>query len=115
MDLQLAQSCFLAQNQAEWDHQSKHGMEKMLKDLVEKQAKSADDTKNLFKVGGKAKIEEVVAKKQHEEAARMLRYEREPLKKLERLLWMMRKMDLPSYEYLSDQTSEVVQAVHYCE
>jgi hypothetical protein len=113
VDFQLAYTCFAAENEAQWNHLAEDGIEKMLRELAFKQVKSAQDVEKIFQIGGKAKIEEVVSKQQHDEAGKMLRSEREPLKRLERLLWGMRVMDLPSYD-LSNETSEVVQAVHYC-
>ncbi|KAL6710639.1 hypothetical protein ACN47E_008687 [Coniothyrium glycines] len=113
VEFQLAYSCFTAENEAEWERLAKQGASKALRELAMKQARSVEHVDNIFQVGSKAKIEEVVSKRHHDEAARMLKSEREPLERLERLLWVMRMLDLPSYDYLSNETSEVVQAVHY--
>ena len=64
--------------------------------------------------GGRAKIEEVVSKKLYKEAAKLVRSKEEPLQRLERVLGFMRSQEIPYYNYLSDETSQVVQAVNYC-
>jgi hypothetical protein len=75
----------------------------------------AKEFDRLMGHGGRSKIEEVVSKGLHEEAARMLRSERDPLGRLERLLSFLHMNDLPTYDYVQDETSAVVQAVQYCE
>ncbi|RYF31730.1 MAG: hypothetical protein EOO38_31445, partial [Cytophagaceae bacterium] len=67
----------------------------------------------IFNIGSKDKIYDVVVRKDHRTAADMLRSERQPLKRLERLLRIMQYHELPNYDYLSNETNEVVQAVQY--
>jgi hypothetical protein len=83
--------------------------------MVFKLEACAKEFDRLMGHGGRSKIEEVVSKGLHEEAARMLRSKRDPLKRLERLIGFLHTNDLPTYDYVQDQTSAVVQAVQYCE
>lgn len=78
-------------------------------------AASAREAARIFQIGGRAKIEEIVESGSHEEAAKLLRSNRNPLQRLKRLLWVLQVQDIPIYRYLMDETSEVVQAVQYCE
>ena len=77
------------------------------------QAAEVKASNRIVSYGGRAEIEEVVSKKLHKEAAKIIKSE-EPLKKLEEVLWNLRRQEIPCYDYLSDETSEVVQAVNYC-
>ena len=65
-------------------------------------------------IGSQRKLKEVVERGQYWEAAILLQSSRDPLAKLQRLLWIMEMNRLPSYDYLSNETCEVVQAVNYC-
>lgn len=113
-DLQLAYTTWRLKGELQWAHLSDDQRDKVLRELTLKHVDIAKEACRLFEFGGKAKIEEIVSKRLHKEAAKMLRSDREPLERLERLLWMMRRQDLPAYDYLSNETSEVVQAVTYC-
>jgi hypothetical protein len=64
---------------------------------------------------GRAKIEEVVEKGSDEEAAKIIKSKRNPLRRLKRMLWLLKSQDVPAYGYLANETCEVVQAVQYCE
>jgi len=64
---------------------------------------------------GRAKIEEVVEKGSDEEAAKIVKSKRNPLRRLKRMLWLLKSQDVPAYGYLANETCEVVQAVQYCE
>ena len=44
----------------------------------------------------------------------LLQCDKNPLEKPKRLLWIMEMNQLPPYKHLSNETSEVVQAVNYC-
>lgn len=68
----------------------------------------------LFSEGGRQRIEEVIKKGLEEQASRMVGTEESPLKRLERVLRFLLQNDLPRYDYLSNETSEIVQAVNYC-
>lgn len=65
-------------------------------------------------LGSQRKLREMVQRGQEKEAAVLLQSNRKPLEKLKRLLWIMEMNQLPSYDHLSNETSEVVQAVGYC-
>ncbi|KAF1848804.1 uncharacterized protein K460DRAFT_304288 [Cucurbitaria berberidis CBS 394.84] len=97
-------------NEAGWSYMTENHPDST---LWENTCRQAAEVNRLFGLGGRAKIEEVVAKRLHKEAAKMLRSEKEPLRTLERLLWVMHTHDVPTYDYLSNETSDVVQAVHY--
>ena len=65
-------------------------------------------------IGNKDQIKEVVARGQHWEAALLLQSNKRPLEKIKRLLQVMEMNRLPSYDFLSDETHDVVQAIIYC-
>lgn len=79
-----------------------------------KQSTDAREAGRVLKTWGRAKVEEVVKNESHEEAVTILGSRRDPLNRLKRFVDMLEKYDVPSYAYLSNETSEVVQAVHYC-
>ncbi|KAI4943390.1 hypothetical protein J4E91_009299 [Alternaria rosae] len=64
-------------------------------------------------IGNKDQIKEVVERGQHWEAALLLQSNQRPLAKIQRLLEVMEMNRLPSYDFLSDETHDVVQAVNY--
>jgi hypothetical protein len=68
----------------------------------------------IMRMGSQKNIRAVVERGQAWEAAVLLQSDEEPLEKLKRLLRIMEINQLPSYEHLSNETSEVVQAVNYC-
>jgi len=65
-------------------------------------------------IGNKDQIKEVVERGLHWEAALLLQSNQRPLAKIQRLLQIMEMNRLPSYDFLSDETHDVVQAVNYC-
>lgn len=67
----------------------------------------------IFQTWGRAKIEEVVERGLHDEAAKILRSKREPLQRLKRLVVLLQTQNVPMYEYLANETCDVVQAVQY--
>lgn len=72
------------------------------------------EVSKIFALGGRAKMEEVVARNDHEEAAKLFPDVTFPLARCTRLLHLMRDQEVPCYEYLTHETNEVVQAVNYC-
>ncbi len=82
--------------------------------LSSKMAANAAEVARIFQFAGRAKIEEIVKAGSHKEAARILRSDRNPLGRLKRLLWCLQVQGVPIYEHLTEETSEVVQAVQYC-
>lgn len=99
---------------SDWVHRVQDNQNKLRRKLAYAQAIVADDVNRIFRDGGRTRIKEIVSHGLHEEAAAMLRTEDQPLKKLQRLLVFMHELDLPRYDFLSDETSQVVQAVQYC-
>ena len=79
-----------------------------------KMAASAKEAARIFQIWGRARIEAVVEKGSYGEAAEILRSNRDPLRRLKRLLWVLQLQDVPTYDFLESDTSEVVQAVQYC-
>ncbi|KAF1925762.1 uncharacterized protein M421DRAFT_69063 [Didymella exigua CBS 183.55] len=67
----------------------------------------------IMRIGSQKAIRAVVERGHAWEAAMLLQSDKDPLEKLKRLLWIMEMNQLPSYEHLSNETSEVVQAVNY--
>jgi hypothetical protein len=89
--------------------------EKFVREYVIRTAAGIEMLRKLFAVGGRRKIEEVVAKGLQSEAAKLVQpSDQNPINALERVLTLMRMYDLPDYGYLFNSTSEVVQAVTYC-
>lgn len=74
----------------------------------------ANEAARIFKTWGRAKIEDVVEKGLHDEAAKILRSKRDPLRRLKRLVVVLHKYEVPNYAYLTNETSDVIQAVQYC-
>ena len=68
----------------------------------------------IMRIGNQDQIKEVVERGQYWEAAALLQSNRDPLAKIQRLLRVMQANKLPSYDFLSDETCEVVHAVNYC-
>ncbi|CAN9174822.1 unnamed protein product [Alternaria alternata] len=67
----------------------------------------------IMRIGNQDQIKEVVERGQYWEAASLLQSNRDPLAKIQRLLRVMQANKLPSYDFLSDETCEVVHAVNY--
>ncbi len=100
-------------HKAYWGYAKEDQYDKM-QDFTVKQMAALKIADRLVSSGGKARIEEVVSNKMFKEAAKLIRSKEDPLKELERVLRVFHAQGLPSYTYLSNETSEVVQAVHYC-
>jgi hypothetical protein len=90
----------------------RHGTD--LHELSFKHLATAKEVARIFEAYGRAKLEEVVAKASTTEAEQILRSKRDPLKRLNRLVQVMRYYELPAYDFLSSETCAVVQAVQYC-
>jgi hypothetical protein len=70
---------------------------------------------HVFALGTMSELEHIVSNGLHEEAARLLQCKDQPLKRLEHLVRIIKIHDVPDYGRLTNETSEVVQAVNYCE
>ncbi|KAF1978820.1 hypothetical protein BU23DRAFT_524363 [Bimuria novae-zelandiae CBS 107.79] len=73
---------------------------------------SLDQVDQIMMLENRDKIEEVLRKGSKDEASKMLKMEKDPLKGLRRVLRYIRLEKLPTYNLQSD-TSEVVQAIQY--
>lgn len=112
--LQLALALLKEENAAWWDSLPVNEQKEHLMLMATKYAGGSAVAKMVAKIGGKRNLKAIVERGQHWEAATILQSEQEPLERMRRLLWIMETQDLPSYEYLSNETCEVVQAVNYC-
>ena len=115
VDRQLAFTAWSPSNEKSWGHLAESQYDKIQRELTIQHVSNLEKLDRVFCIGGRARVEEIVTKGLHEEAATMLQSERQPLKRLERLLQVMRMQDLPDYDFLSNETCDVVQAVNYCE
>jgi hypothetical protein len=75
--------------------------------------KTVEDTYKFIHLESQDRMEEIVSKGLHEEAAKILNVEKDPLEGLRRILRYMRLEQLPVYNLRND-TCEVVQAIDYC-
>lgn len=67
----------------------------------------------LMQIGSKGKLKKILEDKEWK-LEMLFPSDRDPLAKLQRLLWIMEMNQLPSYDHLSNESCEVVQAVTYC-
>jgi hypothetical protein len=70
-----------------------------------------DVGQRILRMGSQKHIRAVVERGQAWEAAMLLQGDEKALEKLKRILWVMEINQLPSYEHLSNETSDIVQAV----
>lgn len=75
--------------------------------------RKVEDIDEIMHFASQDKIEEIVSKGLVQEAARILKLEKDPLKGLRRVLRYLRLEQIPTYNLQSD-TCEVVQAIDYC-
>lgn len=98
----------------EWGYLAEDYDEKVSREIAMKAASTGGILDQIYSVGGRDRIEYIVANRLHDEASVMLPLERNALKRLERLLHILNMYDVPNYTYLNNETSDVVQAVQYC-
>jgi hypothetical protein len=98
----------------EWGYPAEDLDDKVSQELAYFNASMTDKVYSVFAIGNRHDIEEVVANGSQEDAARMVGGEKNPLKRLDRLLRFLQMQDVPSYTYLRCDTNEVVQSVNYC-
>ncbi|KAJ4352046.1 uncharacterized protein N0V89_007392 [Didymosphaeria variabile] len=90
--------------------------EEELRNLYQKKladVRTVEDIDEIIHFASQDRIEEIVSKRLDQEAARILKMEKDPLKGLERVLRYLRLEQIPTYNLQSD-TCEVVQAINYC-
>jgi hypothetical protein len=114
IDYYMSLSPWMLDNEAWWSNVPEDQREHMMRDVAVRQASVTNQVSRALRAGGRRKIEAIVKHGAHHEAARLLRSELDPLKKLGKLLGLMHAYDLPIYDYLSNETSDVVQSVKYC-
>ncbi|KAJ4299653.1 hypothetical protein N0V90_004899 [Kalmusia sp. IMI 367209] len=71
-----------------------------------------EDVDQILELDNRDRIKEIVSKGLRDEAAKMLKLEKDPLKGLRRVLRYMHMENLPTY-HLQSETCEVVQAIQY--
>lgn len=71
--------------------------------------------RRVWQIGSQKNLKKVLKPDQGWEAKVLFPSGRDPLTKLQRMLWIMEMNQLPSYDHLSNETCEVVQSVNYCE
>jgi hypothetical protein len=98
----------------EWGHLAKNFDESTSRELAYYNADLTDKIYSLFAIGNRHYIEEVLAKGSLEDAARMVGGEKNPLKRLDSLLQVLKMQDVPNYTHLRCDTNEIVQSVSYC-
>lgn len=115
-DLAFWQSAFgvvLPTQDDDSQHLTKEQHDTVICSLAPIHARILKDIDRMFRAGSRARIEDIVARGLHDKAAKLLHTQRQPVKILEHLLIFMRSEKLPYYDFLSDETTQVVQAVHY--
>jgi hypothetical protein len=98
----------------EWGHLAEDFDDKVTREVAFRNASLSSSVERLFTIGNRAEIEDILAKGSQEDAARMVGAENNPLKRLERVLFIMKSHDVPNYTNLRCETNEVVQSVKYC-
>jgi hypothetical protein len=98
----------------EWGYLAEDFDEKASRELAFYNADTTDKIYSLFAIGNRHDIEEILAKGSQDDAARMVGGEKNPLKRLNRLLQVLKMQDVPNYTHLRCDTNEVVQSVSYC-
>ena len=82
--------------------------------MAEQASAGASVAEHVLLTGNQDKLRALIQRGQESEIALLLNTTRNPLDRLKRLLSAMENNYIPSYDYLSNETSEVVQAVDYC-
>ena len=82
--------------------------------MAEQASAGASVAEHVLLTGNQDKLRALIQRGQESEIALLLNTTRNPLDRLKRLLSVMENNYIPSYDYLSNETSEVVQAVDYC-
>jgi hypothetical protein len=110
----LANSLIQEENATWWNSLTAEEQTEHITMKAKEHAGGSSAAGRILQIGSQRKLREVVQRGQYWEAAHLVQSEQQPLEKLRRLLWIMEWNQLPSYEHLSNDTCEVVQAVNYC-
>jgi hypothetical protein len=124
---------FTASTDYEWSHLDDDYKKHTLEEYGSHHAIAAEVFDTISLIGGKEQIEKVVSSgrkgqvsqtrrevelsrstKRKKKDSKLAHSNEDRLAQLERVLRFMNKCDVPHYAYLANDTSEVVQAVHYC-
>ncbi|KAF2027869.1 hypothetical protein EK21DRAFT_71024 [Setomelanomma holmii] len=113
VEYERAYTLWKSSNEPYWADLAEEQDAKAMREIVFQTAMNIQAIDQIFNLGNRDEIADVVLRRDHKAAADMLRSENQPLKRLERLLRIMKLHDLPSYDYLTNETNEIVQAVQY--
>lgn len=111
---QLAASLVHKENAAWWHSMTAQEQTDHITIMAAKAAAGVEIAQQVMRIGSQKNVRAVIEKGQARENATFLQSDKDPLERLKRFLWIMEVNKLPSYEHLSNETSEVVQAVNYC-
>jgi hypothetical protein len=114
VDYYISLSPWMLDNEVWWSAVDEDKREHVIRDIAVRQAAVTNEVSRALRAGGRRNIEAIVKRGAHHEAAKLLRSEQNPLRKLAELTRLMHAYDLPIYDHLSNETSEVVQSVKYC-
>ncbi|KAF2134984.1 hypothetical protein P153DRAFT_372221 [Dothidotthia symphoricarpi CBS 119687] len=112
-DLRLALATWEPVNKTWWGRLAVDCEEKVHWEQAFQTAKIVEALGKMSQRSDRRQLERVVRGGLRREASEILRDAKDPLEKLKGLLMHMQAHDLPTYDYLSNETSEVVQAVNY--
>lgn len=97
-----------------WGYPSSTAEERRFGVEMIKSTKIIEQIGKMSRLASRKRIERVVRYGLHEEASEIMQTEKNSLKKLENMLYHMHMHNLPVYDYLTNDTSDVVQAVNFC-
>jgi hypothetical protein len=126
-------SAFTASTEYEWGYLDDDYEKNTLEEYASHDATAAEVIDTISSIGGREQIERAVSigrkdkialtarnselsrfTRRKNKGAKKVHSEEDLLAQLERVLRVMNMCDVPNYAYLANETSEVVQAVHYC-
>ncbi|KAH6644252.1 fungal-specific transcription factor domain-containing protein [Boeremia exigua] len=110
---QLANLLVQEENAAWWHSLTVEEQADHIETMARKTSANYAVADRIMRIGGRRNLEAMLKRGHAHEAAALMQSDQDPLEKLRRLLWIMEMNQLPSYDYLSNETTEVVQSVNY--
>jgi hypothetical protein len=98
----------------EWGYITEDYEEQFSQEVVCDSESPSDILDHVFTLSTRSELEYIVSNRLHDQAARLIKCKDQPLQRLEQLVRVMHMHDVPDYGRLTNETSEVVQAVNYC-
>jgi hypothetical protein len=111
---QLAAILVHEEKAAWWHGMTTEEQNEHITKMVTEAARGVGVGQQIMRLRSQKNIRAIVERGQASEAVILSQSSEDPLEKSKRLLWFMEINQLPSYEHLSSETSEVMQAVDYC-